>query len=139
MLKVPRGATLRDKQQANGRTLALNGAAWGRLRRFVLSSAPLCSHCIERGLTTVATDVDHRDNNPSNNDLTNLVPLCHECHSRKTARDMGKRVATGCNTEGMPLDPAHPWNAGTVARLMEKSPATDGAEPTRSTHAHRRT
>ncbi len=32
-------------------------------------------------------DVDHRDNDPSNNDLSNLVGMCHSCHSRKTRRD----------------------------------------------------
>lgn len=42
--------------------------------------------------------------------MGNLVGLCHECHSRKTARDHGKRVAYGCDAQGMPTDPAHPWN-----------------------------
>ena len=91
------------------RTLPLNGAAWQRLRASVLAGEPLCRHCTARGLTVVATDLDHRDN-PGNNDAINLQPLCHECHSRKTASDHGKRVSMGCDVSGMPLDPGHAWN-----------------------------
>lgn len=92
------------------RTLPLNTAAWQRLRASVLCGEPLCRHCTARGLTVTATDVDHRDGNPGNNDAINLQPLCHECHSRKTASDHGKRVCMGCDVSGMPLDPGHPWN-----------------------------
>ena len=92
------------------RTLPLNTAAWQRLRASVLCGEPLCRHCTARGLTVTATDVDHRDGNPGNNDAINLQPLCHECHSRKTASDHGKRVSMGCDVSGMPLDPGHAWN-----------------------------
>lgn len=117
--------TLKQKQQANGRTLALNGAAWGRLRALVLDDEPLCRRCYEHGRITAATDVDHIDNDASNNERSNLQGLCHECHSRKTAEDMGKVTRYGCDLNGMPLDPAHPWN-------REKSPATERQEPTGS-------
>ena len=90
--------------------LPLNGAAWQRLRASVLAGEPLCRHCTARGLTVVATDLDHRDGNPGNNDAINLQPLCHECHSRKTASDHGKDVYMGCDVSGMPLDPGHAWN-----------------------------
>lgn len=99
------------------RTLKLNGGAWQKLRASVLAGEPLCRHCTARGLTVPATDVDHRDGNPGNNEAENLQPLCHECHSRKTAADHGKNVHQGCDTEGMPLDPAHPWNDGTTGRV----------------------
>lgn len=36
---------------------------------------------------TPATDVDHIDGNPRNNAPANLRPLCHSCHSRRTATD----------------------------------------------------
>lgn len=104
--------TLRQRQQETGRTLSLNGAAWRRLRASVLEREPLCRDCWKRGRITTATDVDHHDNDPSNNDAENLVPLCTPCHSRKTQADMGKRVAHGCDANGMPLDPDHPWNNG---------------------------
>ncbi|WP_449391053.1 HNH endonuclease signature motif containing protein [Eoetvoesiella caeni] len=114
-----RTRTLQDKQQANGRTLALTSAAWRRLRDVVLSRDPICRHCwddYER--ITPSTDVDHVDNNPANNDLDNLQGLCHSCHSRKTNVDRGRSVAHGCDAQGRPLCPDHHWN--------QKSPATEG-------------
>lgn len=112
------------------RTIPLNTAAWQRLRACVLAGEPLCRHCTAEGKTVIATDVDHRDGNPGNNNAVNLQPLCHAHHSRKTAQDHGKRVAYGCDEDGIPLDPNHPWRQ-TVAAL-EKSPATDGARPSGS-------
>lgn len=91
------------------RTLKLNGAAWQKLRAAVLADEPLCRMCAARGITEPATDVDHADGNPGNNDRSNLCPLCHSCHSIKTARDHGKSVYLGCDINGMPLDPSHPW------------------------------
>lgn len=119
--------TLKQRQSETGRTLALNGAAWRRLRASVLSGEPLCRQCASQGRTTAATDVDHADNDPSNNDSTNLVPLCHECHSRKTQADMGKRVSHAFGVDGMPLEPSHPWTK--TCALLRKSPATNDGEP----------
>ncbi|WP_292934534.1 HNH endonuclease signature motif containing protein [Noviherbaspirillum sp.] len=115
--------TLKQKQEANGRTLALDSAAWRKLRALVLNEEPTCRHCQALGRVTPATDVDHIDNDPSNNSRDNLQALCHECHSRKTNADMGRRVSYGCDVNGMPLDPNHPWN-------REKSPEADGHTPT---------
>lgn len=97
------------------RTLKLNTAAWQRVRADVLSREPLCRHCAARGLVVPATDVDHM-NGADDNRLESLQPLCHECHSRKTARDQGKRVAYGCDPSGKPADPDHPWNRPAVPR-----------------------
>lgn len=134
-LKVLNGRTLKQKQIANGRTLALDGAEWRKLRAMVLSSEPLCRHCTARGLTVPATEVDHRDNNPANNELVNLCPLCKPCHSRKTASDMGHRVSMGCDINGRPLDPNHHWNA---AERGEISPATGTPKPPGSLRAQSR-
>ena len=120
MLKPKANRTGRDADPR--RTLPLNGAAWQRLRASVLSGEPLCRLCTAQGKTVPATDVDHRDGNPGNNDMLNLAPLCHECHSRKTAADHGQRVRYGCDINGLPLDPDHPWR-----KESEKSPATDKA------------
>lgn len=76
--------TLREKQAANGRTLALDGAAWRKLRALVLREEPLC-RC---GCGQPATDVDHIDSDPTNNARGNLQGLAHSCHSRKTRREM---------------------------------------------------
>lgn len=109
MLRAPR-KTLKQRQLETGRTLALNGAAWRKLRAQVLAEHPLCTLCQRQGLVVEATDVDHVNNDPRDNRRENLQPLCHECHSRKTQQDAGKTVNWGCDVAGMPLDPAHPWN-----------------------------
>lgn len=91
------------------RVLKLNGAKWQKLRASVLREEPLCRHCFARGLIVPATDVDHM-NGADDNRRESLQPLCHECHSRKTAADQGKRVACGHDASGHPADPAHHWN-----------------------------
>lgn len=112
------------------RRVSLNSAAWKRLRAEVLAREPLCRMCAARGLVEPATDVDHihdsRDDYTDDNRIDSLQPLCHECHSIKTARDMGKQVSLGCDVNGIPLDPEHPWHANTSN--TEKSPATDGTK-----------
>ena len=63
------------------------GSRWRRIRKMQLSSYPLCAECLRHGRTTVATEVHHRDGNPSNNQSNNLESLCKECHSRITAKE----------------------------------------------------
>lgn len=98
------------------RTIPLNSAAWKRLRSEVLADEPLCRMCAGRGLVVAATDVDHiedsREDYSDDNSRANLQPLCHDCHSLKTAASMGKSVTLGCDVNGVPLDPAHPWHRG---------------------------
>ena len=100
-----RRKTLKQRQEETGRTLGLDSAAWRKLRASVLREQPICAMCE----IAPATDCDHRDNDPTNNDRDNLQGLCHECHSRKTQADMGKRTTWGCDEHGMPFDPNHHW------------------------------
>ncbi len=96
------------------RTIPLRTAAWQKLRAYVLSREPFCRACVTHpagGRLVAATDVDHSDDNPANNDLSNLVPLCHSCHSRRTRQWMNAR---------------------------KKSPATDAARPRPEPRAHGR-
>ena len=81
------------------------------------------------GRTTPATDVDHINNEPTDNRRENLQPLCASCHSRKTQADRGHKVAMGCDADGYPLDPDHDW---------QKSRESLGDKPTGSLYAHRR-
>lgn len=112
--------TLKQRQIETGRTLALNSKAWYQLRARVLDAEPLCRMCKEQGRIVAATDVDHINNDPTDNRMEALQPLCHECHSRKTQAGMGKAVCYGCDSNGWPLDPSSHW---------QKSPATDSPEP----------
>jgi 5-methylcytosine-specific restriction enzyme A len=129
------GKTLKQRQAETGRTLSLNGAAWRALRAMVLREQPLCPRCREHGTLGMATEVDHADNDPTNNERHNLVGLCKSHHSEKTRREMlglaEPAAVRGCDANGMPLDPDHPWNA-------EKSPATEKREPLRTPRARRR-
>lgn len=128
--------TLKQKQEANGRTLALDGKDWRTLRAYVLSGEPLCRHCTNMGHSTLATEVDHANNDPADNRLVNLQPLCKPCHSRKSMAELhGRAAPMGCDVQGMPLDPTHPWN---VAQTGQESPATDTAKPIVTLRAHRR-
>lgn len=69
------------------------GYKWQRLRARVLEAHPLCVECEKKGVVRLATDVDHIIPHKGNPflmwDEANLQPLCHECHSRKTAREDG--------------------------------------------------
>lgn len=93
------------------RTIPLNSSAWRKLRAYFLAHDPLCRHCKSRGMTVLATDIDHMSGDPSDNSAANLQPLCHSCHSHKTGRERhGLSVVMGCNQDGWPADPSHHWN-----------------------------
>lgn len=97
----------RPKQRA----IPLNSRLWQKIRQAVIArDSGLCQICVKRGLTVPGTDVDHVNNDGDDNTLDNLMLLCHECHSIKTAQDMGKQVNWGCDVKGRPLDPNHHWN-----------------------------
>lgn len=84
------------------------GWNWQQARRVALNREPLCRYCMERGMVTAATEVDHiralRDG--GDNALDNLAPCCHECHLRKTMRDVSgrkRRQTGGGGDSGPPL------------------------------------
>ena len=68
--------------------------AWLTLRRVKLSINPLCElDCVQVGKVMGATDVDHSEpiSTPQGwakrLDMDNLRSACHQCHSRRTARE----------------------------------------------------
>lgn len=67
---------------------------WRRFRAQVLAGEPLCRVCLAEGQYVQATDVDHihpvsGPNDPTFYEPTAVQPLCHACHSRKTATHDG--------------------------------------------------
>lgn len=92
-----------------------SSAEWGRIRTRQLARAPMCEGC-ERA---PAREVDHVkpiSDGGSRRDASNLQSLCKGCHSAKTnAQRRGlawvPEKHRGCDVNGYPLDPAHPWSA----------------------------
>ena len=118
------GKTLKQRQQETGRTLALDGKAWRRLRAVILGEQPLCQYC-PPGTVTPATEVDHANFDPADNSRENLVSTCKPCHSIRTMASLyGRPARMGCDEQGNPINPAHHWN--------QKSPATEAGKPTGS-------
>ena len=72
------------------------GARWRKLRAQILMDEPLCRECRKAGRIVPATDVDHivARADGGTDDRSNLQPLCHACHSRKTVRENGGRAVT---------------------------------------------
>lgn len=62
-------------------------ADWRKIRSQVLAAQPYCGNRRAHRYPELATDVDHIVplNKGGTNDIENLQPLCHACHSRKTA------------------------------------------------------
>lgn len=68
------------------------GRAWKRIRDRFIHAHPLCEECLKDGRYTKATEVHHRLplSQGGTHAEENLEALCHECHSRITAK-MGDR------------------------------------------------
>ncbi|WP_425514716.1 HNH endonuclease signature motif containing protein [Aquisediminimonas sediminicola] len=98
-----------------------NTSTWARLRRAHLSIEPLCRGCHAIGRLVVANTVDHikpiSDGGSAFPDHDGLASYCPACHSAKTARGIeagaikSTKPRKGCNPDGSPLDPAHPWKS----------------------------
>ena len=109
-----------------------NTAAWARLRTAKLARDPMCKPCEDAGRLTMANTVDHNhaisDGGLAFPSLDDLTSMCPPCHGAKTARgsEAGAIRSTkprkGCDADGNPLDPAHPWH--------EKSLGAAGQGPT---------
>lgn len=70
-----------------------NSERWRKLRAWKFSRNPLCEQCLERGRTTPAEDIHHKQSFMSTDDpvlrnelaynYENLVSLCKKCHKEK--------------------------------------------------------
>lgn len=90
------------------------GHKWRQARLGHLRSHPLCAKCLKQNLTTAATVVDHVIPHKGDMELfwdrTNWQSLCEPHHSgTKQAEEKRGRVI-GCDLDGRPLDPNHPWS-----------------------------
>lgn len=100
-----------------------NTARWRRLRAAHLRLFPLCCGCERLGIVRAANTVDHivpiSAGGPAFPDHDGLASYCPACHSAKTVRgtEAGavktSRPRKGCDANGNPLDPAHPWHLST--------------------------
>ena len=86
---------------------------WDRARRQALHDAgPKCVRCgtslIGRRKTAIVHHKKELKRAPAlRSEPLNLEPHCTECHNR-THAEM-KNVKRGCDEQGLPLDPSHPW------------------------------
>jgi hypothetical protein len=87
---------------------------WRRLRAAYRKAHPFCQRCGRR-----TEHVDHVEEirlAPERRlDWLNLQSLCHACHNAKTAADKAGqplRPHGGCDVDGNPTDPRHPWSSG---------------------------
>lgn len=92
-----------------------SSSEWLRIRARQLARAPICEGC-ERA---PASEVDHitpiSAGGPKR-DPANLQSMCGACHKGKTnAQRRGLQWTPekhrGCDVNGFPRDPSHPWNA----------------------------
>lgn len=101
-----------DRQRPNGYRRGYT-TEWAKFSRQFLAENPYCASPACRALPawarTPATDVDHTDGHsrtcPHRYDTTHLQPLCHPCHSTKTATDdgsYGRTATTRCSEETHP-------------------------------------
>ena len=90
------------------------GSKWQKYRAGYLRSHPLCSMHMKRGLVVEATVVDHIKPHKGDQalfwDPANHQALCKACHDSHKKRFEISGVEVGCDVNGMPIDPHHPWN-----------------------------
>lgn len=79
-------AKVRCATQYDAQKSKTYGRKWQRIRRSYLARNPLCVHCLAKGVTTPANQVDHilRIKWGGGNEDSNLQALCASCHSKKT-------------------------------------------------------
>jgi 5-methylcytosine-specific restriction protein A len=108
-----------------------NTQRWQRLRRMKLRVNPLCEPCLKLGRIEPAAAVDHivavkAPGGEAYPALDKLMSMCLRCHNRKSriVEQLDQELSVrGCDIYGYPLDPAHPWYAGSPLRGNGKDEA----------------
>ncbi len=93
------------------KTKRITGRKLQTIRRDVLTSNPLCVSCQKIGRVRLATEVDHIVplHKGGSETPSNRQPLCKDCHKEKTELDVGARLTSGSDVNGMPTRPGHHW------------------------------
>lgn len=88
--------------------------AWQDARHVQLSRQPLCERCLQGEIVTEATVVNHRTPHRGDWDLfvdpNNHESVCQPHHDGLIQREEKRGHVVGCDLDGRPLDPQHPWN-----------------------------
>jgi len=92
----------------------LYGRAWQKRRAHQLRLHPLCRMCMDSLATlfVFATVADHITPHRGDRVLFAgpLQSLCASCHSSSKQELEATGRIRGCDLNGDPLDPNHPWN-----------------------------
>jgi len=91
------------------------GSKWKIAREIYLANHPSCINAGKPGCTNDATCIDHVVDHKGNAsrfwNRNNWQPMCHHCHSVKTAKAMTRPVREPAfDVGGMPTDEGHHWN-----------------------------
>lgn len=103
----PRQMPPRERQPIHG------SSRWRRLSLAFLGDHPLCigyPRDAHGAYPTMSEVADHvipvRERSDLQWDVTNLQPLCRECHQRKTADEQAGRITGGAGPSRAPTIPA---------------------------------
>ena len=92
-----------------------NQAEWRVARAQALhDGGHKCARCgtslIGRGKTAIVHHRKELKRSPAlRSEPQNLQPLCTECHNVTHAAMKGGKPVRGCDVDGFPIDPSHPW------------------------------
>lgn len=79
--------SVRDSRRIGARQRGYT-TTWEKVRKLKMQDAPLCEQCLTLHRTRPAMLVHHKDGNPRNNDMTNLMSLCRNCHDEIHGQQM---------------------------------------------------
>ena len=84
----------------------MRGRRWLALRSQVLSAEPRCLSCLQQGRLSAAREVDHIVplQQGGADAISNLQPLCHDCHATKSAAERGAQRKAAIGVDGWPLN-----------------------------------
>jgi 5-methylcytosine-specific restriction protein A len=85
----PRGVAILSTSPAR-----IRGRRLQEIRHAQFRENPLCQHCLDKGITRLATESDHIvplwQGGPDT--LENRQSLCADCHEAKTTAEAGRRA-----------------------------------------------